>query len=58
MCDGEITQGSRIYKVNQKDGSPIEQYLPKNETRIAIMGHLFISEGKRGEVCNILIKKF
>lgn len=36
--------------MNRVDGSPVEEFLPNNETRIAIMGHLHMSEGKRGYV--------
>lgn len=54
IFDKQILQKSRIYKVSLIDGSPVEQFLPANETRVAIMGHLFISEGKRENVANNL----
>lgn len=52
----EIVQKSRIYKVNRSNGSPVEQFLPNNETRFAIMGHLYISEGRPGRVGLILTR--
>lgn len=46
-----VNQQTRSYKVNVDDGgSPFETILPSNETRIALLGNLFISEGKSGKV--------
>lgn len=46
----EVDQQTRTYKVNVVDNTPVEVKLPQNETRIALLGNLFMSNGKPGKV--------
>lgn len=51
--DGDkIDNQSRMAKVNPKDDGCVLQVLPNDETRHALLGNLFCSEGKPGKVIN------
>lgn len=48
--NGNVDQHSRISKVDKNDDKSIQQTLPANETRVALLANLFVSEGKPGKV--------
>lgn len=56
--NGNVDQHSRISKVDKNDDKSIQQTLPANETRVALLANLFVSEGKPGKVSTWLTKKF
>jgi len=55
--NGTVNQQTRIAKVNTKDNSVIQEQLPNSETRFALLGNLFLSEGKPGKVLKVYAKK-
>lgn len=56
--DGDkIDNQSRMAKVNTKDSGCILQILPNDETRHALLGNLFCSEGKPGKVLKVHCRK-
>ncbi|CAG9862318.1 unnamed protein product [Phyllotreta striolata] len=58
IADGEVVnQSTRISKVDSNDDKSIQEILPKNETRLALLGNLFFSEGKPGKVLKVHAKK-
>ncbi|CAG9771103.1 unnamed protein product [Ceutorhynchus assimilis] len=54
--NGIVDQQTRVSKVNGLDEQMIVQVLPNNETRISLLGNLFISEGKPGKVIKVQAK--
>lgn len=48
--NGVAEQQSRISKVDLKDEHCIQEILPQNETRVALLANLLFSEGKPGKV--------
>lgn len=52
-----VKQQTRIVKVNQTDGTPMQEQLPTTETRFALLGNFFICEGKPGQVLQVHVKK-
>lgn len=48
--NGVADQQTRISKVDGADEHMVVQVLPNNETRIALLGNLFASQGKPGKV--------
>lgn len=51
--NGAVDQQTRIAKVNTKDGSAIQEQLPNDETRFALLANLFACEGNPGQVKHI-----
>ncbi|KAF5306133.1 hypothetical protein FQR65_LT07409 [Abscondita terminalis] len=54
--DDVVDQHSRIVKINGTDGNPIQQRLDNTETRFALLGNFFVSEGKPGLVLKVSAK--
>jgi hypothetical protein len=54
---GEVNNHTRISKVNTVDGSCVLERLPDTETRCAVLANIFCSEGKPGQVLQIICKK-
>lgn len=50
IANGTVDQHSRISKIDENDDKSIQVSLPANETRLALLGNLFVSEGKPGKV--------
>lgn len=50
-----VDQQTRIVKL--KDGKPVQEQLPTTETRFALLGNLFVCEGKPGKVLQVHVKK-
>ena len=48
-----IEQATRITRTHDEDGSYSTIKLPESETRNALLGNLFISDGQPGEVLKI-----
>lgn len=48
--NGVADQQTRISKVDGANEHMVVQVLPNNETRIALLGNLFASQGKPGKV--------
>lgn len=57
ISNGLVDQHTRISKVNLVDGSPIQEQLPNNESRFALLANIFVSEGKPGKVLKVFAKK-
>jgi len=55
--NGTVDQQTRVSKVAGSDEHMIVQVLPNNETRIALLGNLYASEGKSGKVIKVHVKK-
>ena len=55
--DGSVIQKSRIAYTSDEDGSYKQKDLPEEETKIGLLGNLFLSEGKPGNVLEIRCKK-
>lgn len=51
--DGSINQQSRIAFTVDADGSYRQQILPVGETKIGMLGNLFLSEGHQGPVLEV-----
>ncbi|XP_057658545.1 ester hydrolase C11orf54 homolog isoform X1 [Diorhabda carinulata] len=55
---GSVTkQLTRISKVDENDDKSVQILLPDNETRLALLGNLYFSEGKPGKVIKVHAKK-
>ncbi|ERL89050.1 hypothetical protein D910_06428 [Dendroctonus ponderosae] len=54
---GVADQQTRTSKVEGADEYMVVQILPNNETRIALLGNIFASEGKPGKVIKVHVKK-
>ncbi|XP_076638189.1 ester hydrolase C11orf54 homolog [Colletes latitarsis] len=52
-----VKNETRISFVDQTNGHCILQTLPNNETRLALLANLFVSEGKPGPVLKVHVKK-
>ena len=52
-ADLSVTQETRITRTHDEDGSYSTHKLPASETRNALLGNLFISDGEPGEVLRI-----
>ncbi|KAF7271653.1 ester hydrolase C11orf54 homolog isoform X2 [Rhynchophorus ferrugineus] len=52
-----VDQKTRISKVDGADEHMVVQVLPNNETRIALLGNLYLSEGKPGKVIRVYAKR-
>lgn len=57
IANGTVDQHTRVSKVNGTDEHMVVQVLPNNETRIALLGNIFISEGRPGKVIKVHVKK-
>ncbi|KAG5884655.1 hypothetical protein JTB14_005399 [Gonioctena quinquepunctata] len=57
IANGIVDQQTRISKVDKDDDKSIQEILPNNETRLALLGNLFVSEGKPGKVIKVHAKK-
>lgn len=57
IFDGKVDQHTRIAKVNTQDGSAVQERLPNGETRFALLGNFYASEGKPGQVLKVHAKK-
>ncbi|KAL1494731.1 hypothetical protein ABEB36_010279 [Hypothenemus hampei] len=55
--DGKVDQQTRTSKVDGPEEEMVVQLLPNNETRIALLGNLFASEGKTGKVIKVHVRK-
>lgn len=55
--NGVADQQTRISKVDGADEHMVVQVLPNNETRIALLGNLFASQGKPGKVIKVAVKQ-
>ncbi|XP_038215461.1 ester hydrolase C11orf54-like [Zerene cesonia] len=60
--DGSVEQGTRIVSVTpvgaaKGSGRFLQQQLPNNETRTALLGNYLLSEGKPGKVIKVEVKK-
>jgi len=56
-ADKNVSQESRITRTHDEDGSFSTQKLPATETRNALLGNLFISDGQPGNVLKIDCQK-
>jgi hypothetical protein len=54
--DGKITNGTHIARMLNREKLELTQ-VPENETRCALLGNLFLSEGKPGKVLKVSAKK-
>ncbi|KAK9881792.1 hypothetical protein WA026_017308 [Henosepilachna vigintioctopunctata] len=55
--NGNVQQQTRIAKVDQQRNETCKQeVLPNSESRIALLGNLFLSEGKPGKVLKVHVK--
>lgn len=52
-----INNETRVYSVDRINGSCIQEGLPTDETRFALLANLFLSEGKLGKVLKVHVKK-
>ena len=52
-ADLSVRQETRITRTHDEDGSYSTHKLPASETRNALLGNLFISDGEPGEVLRI-----
>lgn len=50
-------QLTRISKVDENDDKSVQVLLPDTETRLALLGNLYFSEGKPGKVIKVHVKK-
>ncbi|XP_076657027.1 ester hydrolase C11orf54 homolog isoform X2 [Halictus rubicundus] len=57
MPNDNVKNESRIASVDKTDGKCVLQTLPDNETRLALLANLFVSEGKPGQVLKVHAKK-
>ncbi|EFA09460.2 ester hydrolase C11orf54 homolog isoform X2 [Tribolium castaneum] len=58
IAKGVVDQQTRISKVNPSNEEvPIQEILPNNETRVALLANLFFSSGEPGKVLKIHAKK-
>jgi len=56
--NGKVDQHTRVVKVNpENEFESIQDILPNSETRLALLGNLFFSEGKTGKVLKVHTKK-
>ena len=55
--DGKFKNQSRIARVDPETGKYIQETLPENESRSALLQNLYCSQGKPGKVLKIHCKK-
>lgn len=55
--NGNVYQQTRISKVDSNDQNSIQEILPNTESRIALLGNLFFSNGVKGKVLKVHVKK-
>lgn len=51
--DGTVKNNTHIATVNMENGSCVLGTVPNDETRCALLGNLFLSEGKEGSVLRV-----
>lgn len=54
--NGKVDQHTRISKVDSEDKGAILEILPNTESRIALLGNLFFSDGKPCKVVKVHVK--
>ena len=54
--DNVIDNQSRIAKISEKTGTCVVEQLPNSETRFAVLGNFFVSEGKPSKVLKLYCK--
>ncbi|XP_072386779.1 ester hydrolase C11orf54 homolog isoform X1 [Diabrotica undecimpunctata] len=52
-----VRQETKISKVDANDDKSEQKSIPKEETRVALLGNFFVSEGKPGKVLKVHVKK-
>ncbi|XP_078034350.1 ester hydrolase C11orf54 homolog [Augochlora pura] len=57
LPEPNVRNESRIASVDKVDEKCVLRTLPNNETRLALLGNLFVSEGKPGQVLKVHAKK-
>lgn len=57
VANGQVDQKTRISKVSQLDGSPIQEILPNTESRFALLANIFVSQGEPGKVVKVQAKR-
>ena len=55
--DGGVVQKSYISRTFDEDGTYKQMALPETETKMSLLGNLFVSEGKHGPVLKVECKK-
>lgn len=48
--DNSVSNGGRLVRVDNAEETPIVQLVPDSETRLPLLGNIFLSEGKPGQV--------
>lgn len=56
VSSSNVQNGTRISSVNTANGNCVLQTLPDNETRLALLANLFVTEGKPGKVLKVHAK--
>lgn len=49
-CANKVSNGGRLVRIDNAEESPIVEVVPDNETRLPLLGNIFLSEGKPGQV--------
>ena len=55
--DGSVVQKTHISRTFDSDGSYKQIALPQEETKMSVLGNIFLSEGEPGQVLEIKVKK-
>lgn len=45
-----VSNGGRLVRIDNAEESPLVEVVPDNETRLPLLGNIFLSEGKPGQV--------
>ncbi|XP_058463068.1 ester hydrolase C11orf54 homolog [Malaya genurostris] len=56
-ANGHVTSESHLARVNPDRKKAVLQKIPSSETRCALLGNIFLSEGKPGKVLKVSCKK-
>lgn len=49
-----VTNGGRLVRIDNAEETPVVDTVPDHETRLPLLGNIFLSEGKPGKVRNML----
>lgn len=51
-----ISNGGRLVRIDNAEETPIVEQVPDTETRLPLLGNIYLSEGKPGKVSELKIK--
>lgn len=53
MKNNSVQNGGRLIRINNAEEQPIVEIVPDTETRLPLLGNIFLSEGKPGQVLRV-----